>query len=232
MFGSIQELQHDHERYRIGPTKWANGARHRCDRGYRRRGCKRANFPRLGVLGLNRTPDEARRRASWVRPVEWIPGDSMKETDVIAAAAGVDLIFHGANPPGYRNWRELAIPMLCNTIIAARHSGARIVIPGNVYNFGPDAGSVVNENSPQQPSTRKGKIRVEMEQLLRAASQEGSGQSSFARVTSSVRTSPPRGSRMRWSSRESRCARLFIPETFRQATLGHIFPIWLKPLQD
>ena len=125
------------------------------------------------VLGLNRNPDDARSRASWVGPVEWVAGDAMNEADVAAAAAGADLIFHGANPPGYRNWRGLAIPMLRNTIVAARQSGARIILPGNVYNFGPDAGSVVNENSPQHPLTRKGKVRVEMEQLLRNAGKEG-----------------------------------------------------------
>ena len=83
------------------------------------------------------------------------------------------MIFHGANPPGYRNWRGLAIPMLNNTIAAARQSGARIIFPGNVYNFGPDAGSVVREDSPQHPLTRKGKVRVEMEQLLAAAGKQG-----------------------------------------------------------
>ncbi len=125
------------------------------------------------VLGLNRKPEEARRRASWVGPVEWVAGDAMNEADMVAAAAGVDLIFHGANPPGYKDWRGLALPMLKNTIAAARASGARIIMPGNVYNFGPDAGALVNENSPQHPRTRKGRVRVEMEQLLLAASLEG-----------------------------------------------------------
>lgn len=125
------------------------------------------------VRGLSRNPDDARRKASWVGPVEWLAGDAMSEADVVAAAAGVDLIVHGANPPGYRNWRGLAIPMLENSIAAARQSRARIILPGNVYNFGPDAGSVVREDSPQHPLTRKGKVRVEMERLLAAAAKEG-----------------------------------------------------------
>ena len=125
------------------------------------------------VLGLSRNPHDARRKASWVGPVEWLVGDAMNEADVVSAAAGVDVIFHGANPPGYRNWRGLALPMLSNAIAAARQSGARIILPGNVYNFGPDAGSIVRENSPQHPLTRKGKVRVEMEQLLAAAAKDG-----------------------------------------------------------
>lgn len=97
----------------------------------------------------------------------------MNEADVIAAAQNVGLVFHGANPPGYRRWRELAIPMLAHAIAAAKASGARLIFPGNVYNFGPDAGAVVDEPSPQNPTTRKGAVRVEMERMLVAAAAEG-----------------------------------------------------------
>jgi len=104
--------------------------------------------------------------------VVWIKGDAMHLPDVQAAAQGMDFILHAANPPGYRRWRELALPMLTNAIEAARHSGARLVLPGNVYNYGPDAGATVSEASPQQPLTRKGQVRVEMEAMLRQAACE------------------------------------------------------------
>jgi nucleoside-diphosphate-sugar epimerase len=125
------------------------------------------------VTGLARDPADAARRAAWVGDVEWLAGDAMRERDVVAAARGAAVIFHGANPPGYKNWRGLAIPMLRHAIAAARASGARLIFPGNVYNFGPDAGAVVNEESPQHPRTRKGRIRVEMEAMLQAAALEG-----------------------------------------------------------
>ena len=105
--------------------------------------------------------------------IDWIVGDAMKAGDVLAAARGADVIFHGANPRGYRNWRGLALPMLDNSIAAAKAVGARLVFPGNVYNFGPDAWPVLNEQSPQRPLTRKGMVRVDMEQRLRAASEDG-----------------------------------------------------------
>jgi nucleoside-diphosphate-sugar epimerase len=125
------------------------------------------------VRGLTRTPAMARTSAGWVGPVDWVAGDAMSQADVIAAADGAQILVHAANPPGYRNWRGLALPMLTNAIAAARTSGARLILPGNVYNYGPDAGTVVTETSPQNPLTRKGKVRVEMEQLLETAAEEG-----------------------------------------------------------
>ena len=104
---------------------------------------------------------------------EWISGDAMNPAEVLAAARGAEVIVHAANPAGYRNWRGLAIPMLENTIAAARRGGATIVFPGNVYNYGPDDGPLFSEASPQNPVTRKGAIRVEMEGMLSAASRDG-----------------------------------------------------------
>lgn len=105
--------------------------------------------------------------------MEWRQGDAMVADDVLNAAQGVSLIVHAVNPPGYRNWEKLVLPMLDNSIHAAEAVGARILLPGTVYNFGPDAFPLLTEESPQNPATRKGKIRVEMESRLRAASERG-----------------------------------------------------------
>jgi nucleoside-diphosphate-sugar epimerase len=80
---------------------------------------------------------------------------------------------HGANPPGYKNWAGLQLPMLNASIAAARAAGARLVFPGTVYNFGPDAFPNLTESSPQHPLTRKGAIRVQMEQTLARAAEDG-----------------------------------------------------------
>lgn len=103
-------------------------------------------------------------------PLDWRQGDAMNAADVIGAADGAAIIFHGANPPGYRNWAGLALPMLESTIAAARATGARIVFPGTLYNYGPDAFPLIPETAPQRPLTRKGRIRAEMERRLEAAS--------------------------------------------------------------
>jgi nucleoside-diphosphate-sugar epimerase len=103
----------------------------------------------------------------------WIQGDAMRAGDVIAAARGAALIVHAVNPPGYRDWDKLVLPMLDSTIAAARAADARILLPGNIYNYGPDAFPDLDETSAQTPITRKGAIRVEMERRLRVAATAG-----------------------------------------------------------
>ena len=103
----------------------------------------------------------------------WIRGDAMNRADVLSAASGCAVIVHAVNPPGYLRWAELVLPMLDNTIAAAQANGATIVLPGTVYNFGPSAFPMLREDSPQEPLTRKGAIRVELEQRLRTASSKG-----------------------------------------------------------
>jgi nucleoside-diphosphate-sugar epimerase len=122
------------------------------------------------VRALHRDPAAARRN-SWLDGVTWMRGDAIQPADVTAAARGAALIVHAVNPPGYRRWGELVLPMVESSIAAARVSGARILLPGTVYNYGPDVFPVLIEGSPQNPHTRKGAIRAEMERRLRVAAE-------------------------------------------------------------
>ncbi|BBW46028.1 TPA: NAD-dependent epimerase/dehydratase family protein [Enterobacter asburiae] len=103
----------------------------------------------------------------------WISGDAQNAERVEAAASDCSVIVHAVNPPGYRNWEQLVLPMLHNTINAAERNGALIVLPGTIYNYGPDAFPLLREDSPQDPVTRKGAIRVQMEKALSAYAQRG-----------------------------------------------------------
>jgi nucleoside-diphosphate-sugar epimerase len=122
------------------------------------------------VRALKRGTTQAIKRNDGI---QWIRGDALVREDVMNAAAGCSVIVHAVNPPGYRGWSEVVLPMLDNTIAAATAQGATIVLPGTVYNYGPDAFPVLMEDAPQRPTTRKGAIRVEMEQRLKKASHEG-----------------------------------------------------------
>ena len=126
------------------------------------------------VRALHREPATARAHSGANAPTpEWVKGDAMDAASVRAAAEGVDWIVHAVNPPGYRRWGELVLPMMASSIAAARETGARILLPGNVYNFGPDAGDDLHEASPQHPVTRKGQVRVALESSLQQAAQDG-----------------------------------------------------------
>lgn len=116
---------------------------------------------------------DSARAATQDDGLTWIHGDAMSRDDVLRAAQGASILVHAVNPPGYRRWSELVLPMLENSVAAARASGARVVLPGTVYNYGRDAFPVLREDSPQHPLSRKGSIRVEMERRLRAAASSG-----------------------------------------------------------
>ena len=100
-------------------------------------------------------------------------GDALDPASVVAGAKGASAIVHAVNPPGYRYWAELVLPMIENTIAAAKASGARILLPGTIYNYGPDAFPVLREDSPQNATTHKGKIRIALEEKLEDAARQG-----------------------------------------------------------
>jgi nucleoside-diphosphate-sugar epimerase len=124
------------------------------------------------VRALQRDPDAA-RAANAGLAVDWVKGDAMVAADVRRTADGAQAIVHAVNPPAYRNWAGTVLPMMENTIAAARAEGARILVPGSVYNYGPDARGQIAEDAAQNPPTRKGRIRAALERRLREAGQDG-----------------------------------------------------------
>ncbi|WP_434665736.1 NAD-dependent epimerase/dehydratase family protein [Paraburkholderia sp. A3BS-1L] len=105
--------------------------------------------------------------------IELVQGDAMDREAVMCAAQDCEVIVHAVNPPGYKRWAELVLPMIDNTIVAAQAVGATVMLPGTVYNFGAEALPLVGEDAPQRPRTRKGAIRVALEQRLKTAAAHG-----------------------------------------------------------
>lgn len=115
----------------------------------------------------------ARTLPAQAAPIDWVLGDAMNRADVTRAADGVSVIVHAVNPPNYRHWDKLVLPMIDNTIAAARAcGGARIVLPGTIYNFDPATTPVIGQETPQRPKSRKGGIRVALEERLEEAAPE------------------------------------------------------------
>ena len=125
------------------------------------------------VRALSRSGQRAEDQAAGDQDWQWIRGDAMDRSAVIQAAEGAEAIVHAVNPSGYRNWGSLVLPMIDNTLAAAKASRARILLPGTIYNYGPDAFPVLAEDSPQRSQAPKGRIRIELEQRLEHAATDG-----------------------------------------------------------
>ena len=113
----------------------------------------------LGRSGkVGRHSAHAFAQAGWeVRPYHRGTDDLMK------VAQGCDVIVNGLNPPNYHDWQGL-IPQITKQVIsAARDAGATVILPGNVYHFG-DKGGIWSERTPPAPVSKKGAIRLAMEQ--------------------------------------------------------------------
>ena len=102
----------------------------------------------------------------------WQVSRYQRGTDMAAAARGKDLIVNGLNPPMYHDWATLVPRITAEVIGAAKASGARVLVAGNVYVFGTEPGPW-GANTPHRPVATKGRIRAAMEASYRAAAAEG-----------------------------------------------------------
>ena len=96
-------------------------------------------------------------------PVDLENKDALTE---IALQCGV--IVNGLNPP-YGTWQTGAPKITDATIDLAKTSGATVILPGNVYNFGAAMPELLDEKTPHRPSNPWGKIRCAAEQAYRDA---------------------------------------------------------------
>lgn len=97
----------------------------------------------------------------------------LDDVDEIArAAVGAQVVVHAVNPP-YTRWTEQALPLARRGMEVAQRLGATFMLPGNVYNFGERMPSRLQVDTPQCPSTVKGRIRCAMEAEIAARTADG-----------------------------------------------------------
>lgn len=100
--------------------------------------------------------------------VQWLAIDLHDERallDAARAAGGVQMVVHALNPP-YVRWEKDVVPLMHKAIGLARQLDAKLMFPGNVYNFGSQMPALIDEGSLMRPDTRKGRVRVQAEALL------------------------------------------------------------------
>lgn len=98
-------------------------------------------------------------------------GDVRSPGSVAKAAQGCEAIVYAAHP-AYHRWHEEAMDMLEPVAQAAASLGARLVFPGNVYNFAAQKGRI-NEDVQPNPPTDKGEVRERIEARLKQAVADG-----------------------------------------------------------
>jgi nucleoside-diphosphate-sugar epimerase len=118
------------------------------------------------VKGLVR-PGRASAVPRKVEPIEAVTRD-----EAIAAASGCDVVLNALNP-AITAWQKNALSLAYGAITAAESNGATLMFPGSVWNYGRGMPPVLDESTPMQPTTRKGALRVEMEQRIHEACDRG-----------------------------------------------------------
>jgi nucleoside-diphosphate-sugar epimerase len=117
----------------------------------------------------------AQRRAGGTVPspaegIEWVQAEAGDTAALLRAAKGARAVVHAMNPAyTAAAWRAQAPGLMQGAIDAAAALGAVLLFPGNVYNFGADMPALLSPDTPQRPSTEKGRIRVDLEQQLAQA---------------------------------------------------------------
>ena len=104
--------------------------------------------------------------------VQWLPA-GMADPAAFSELGSVDVVVHALNPT-YTRWASEAMPLLQSAIDLSLQFKATLMFPSNVYNFGAGMPALLQETTPQQPTSVKGGIRVDMErQLEQAANAHG-----------------------------------------------------------
>ena len=136
---------------------------------------------RFGLAAARAFRDAGWRVLAQLRPgaalpdderIEWLCADLQDTRALGAAAHGAAVVVHAVNPP-YPQWERQAMPVLEHAIELATALKAVLMLPGNVYNFGQTMPPVLREDTPQLAYTRKGRVRMMMEQTMRQASEGG-----------------------------------------------------------
>ena len=100
--------------------------------------------------------------------VEVVAGDVFVKEDIMNAAKDVDIIFHAVNIP-YSDWEKQQEKLLINILEVSKHYGIKLGIVDNIYAYGRQGEGLVKEEAKKRPHTKKGKIRLQLEEMAKQA---------------------------------------------------------------
>jgi nucleoside-diphosphate-sugar epimerase len=88
------------------------------------------------------------------------------------AAAGAQVVVYAINPP-YTRWSRALLPMARQGMDVAQQLDATFMLPGNIYAYGEGMPPLLSEDTPEQPSTDKGRLRQTLENEMAARAATG-----------------------------------------------------------
>ncbi|MCK9280377.1 MAG: SDR family NAD(P)-dependent oxidoreductase [Melioribacteraceae bacterium] len=126
------------------------------------------------VSVIIRNREKAEKYFSEFPNIEIIEGNAFSSFDIEQACLGKQNVFYCCNIP-YPEWKYNAKKLLRISLHAAIIAKAKFILPGNVYVYGHAQTNPVTENHPWNAHTRKGKIRIEMENIIKERATERNG---------------------------------------------------------
>ena len=97
----------------------------------------------------------------------------MADIEALAArAASAHTVVYAVNPI-YTRWDAELLPLARQGMALAERLGALFMLPGNIYNFGAGMPARLREDTPQRPTTLKGRQRCQLEDELQARAAHG-----------------------------------------------------------
>lgn len=120
----------------------------------------------VDVVAFARGEEKLKTLFGQQQNVEIYAGDALVAGEVSQAAQGVDIIFHAINFP-YPVWNTTHPLCMDIMIRVAEEQQAKIALVDNIYAYGAQHTEKVMENIIKEPHTKKGKIRLAMENKLK-----------------------------------------------------------------
>ncbi len=127
----------------------------------------------------------ARGEQSPMRGVTRVRGSIADAEVAKRAGEGAAVIYNCANPP-YDRWTAELAPIFEGSIAAAKVSGARLVQLDNLYAFGRMGGAPMSPEGPFAPCSRKGELRLRLQERLLSADAKGECRVAIAKASDFV----------------------------------------------
>lgn len=120
----------------------------------------------IHVVAFARTRSKLEKLFQNQQGITIFTGDIFNLDDLFKAATGVDIIFQAANIP-YPEWEERLATFIQQVINVSETKGIKLAVVDNIYAYGRSNGEKVFENAPKIPHTKKGRIRLNVENMIR-----------------------------------------------------------------